>query len=168
MDLRRASIRGNLSRCKQLVEKGANPQSKDADGQTPLMFAVKMGHIRVYKWLVGLGIDLNARRRWGDDAWTVAVKYGRFRAALFLHVNGAIPETKQLDHFFETPSNRAKAGTFPGRSRLDQVRNVLAAAKKKVEARRKEVVDSLEHASPTMPKGVVSIVNDMLGLNQMQ
>lgn len=57
---------------------------RDQYGNTPLMYAVRNGHIKVAEWLVSLGADVNAVNINGDSALFIAIRFKHPLTALFL------------------------------------------------------------------------------------
>lgn len=56
-----SSYGNNLDQVKYLVEKGADMNAKNIDGQTSLMKASRFGHLNIVKYLVEKGADVNAK-----------------------------------------------------------------------------------------------------------
>ena len=50
--LHRAALAGNVERVKELLKKGANPNTQDKYGWTPLHKAALRGHVDVVKLLL--------------------------------------------------------------------------------------------------------------------
>ena len=64
-----AAKKGKLDICKQLVlEKGADINTKDCDGNTALMFAIWIGAFELVTLLVKAGADVNAKDNDGRTA----------------------------------------------------------------------------------------------------
>ena len=66
--IRKAVEAGNIEAVKQAVADGADVDSKNAEGQTPLCRAVQYGKKDVIKLLIEEGADVNARMNFGDTA----------------------------------------------------------------------------------------------------
>jgi predicted nucleic acid-binding OB-fold protein len=56
-----AARKGDVAVVKDLLDKGANVNSKNRYGSTPLFFACDRGHLEVVKLLLDRGADMNAR-----------------------------------------------------------------------------------------------------------
>ena len=63
-----AANSGNIEAVKQAVADGADVDSKNAEGQTPLCRAVQYGKKDLIKLLIEEGADVNARMNFGDTA----------------------------------------------------------------------------------------------------
>jgi ankyrin repeat protein len=61
-ELHFAAFMGNLSKVKMFIEEGADVDSKDGQGRTPLLFAALGGNKQVVEFLVDKGADINARK----------------------------------------------------------------------------------------------------------
>lgn len=75
---------------------GVNPNSKDADGETPLLAAAAKGHEAVVKLLVAInGIDLNSKDNDGMTplSWAVAYKHEAV-VKLLVTTDGVDPDYK--------------------------------------------------------------------------
>jgi ankyrin repeat protein len=56
-DLHRAALAGNAERVKELLKKGADPNTQNKDGNTPLHWAAYKGHVNVVRLLLVHGAD---------------------------------------------------------------------------------------------------------------
>jgi ankyrin repeat protein len=56
-----AARENNLTEVSRLLSVGADANSKDDDGETPLHWASMMGHVQVFKELVDHGADIEAK-----------------------------------------------------------------------------------------------------------
>mmetsp|Transcript_4122 Transcript_4122/g.4534 ORF Transcript_4122/g.4534 Transcript_4122/m.4534 type:complete len:134 (-) Transcript_4122:53-454(-) len=65
---------GQVEIVKYLISKGANVNSKDKFGITPLLAATYEGHFEVVKYLVSVGADLKAKGPDGTTAKEAAEK----------------------------------------------------------------------------------------------
>jgi ankyrin repeat protein len=81
--LHAASDRGNLAACKELIKNGANINSVDLDGFTPLLGAVSSQNSELVKLFLKKGAvkDIKAKVSYGnvsagDDAISLAEKLG--------------------------------------------------------------------------------------------
>jgi ankyrin repeat protein len=61
---------------KALIDKGADVNAKDKDGQTALMLAAGGGYTEIVKALIEKGADVNAKNNTGDTALSLAKKGG--------------------------------------------------------------------------------------------
>jgi ankyrin repeat protein/beta-lactamase regulating signal transducer with metallopeptidase domain len=68
--LHEAASDGDIEQVKLLISKGADINSKDPDGQTPLHLAARHGQIRVAELLIAKGADVNARDKRGERGET--------------------------------------------------------------------------------------------------
>jgi ankyrin repeat domain-containing protein 50 len=104
--LRRASARGQVEVVKLLLEKGAELESKDSNGRTPLSWAAEKGHEAVVKLLLEKGAELESK---GSNDWTPlswAAENGQEAVVKLLLEKGAELESK--DRWFgRTPLSLA-------------------------------------------------------------
>jgi len=84
-----------------LLANGAQMDSLDHNGCTPLMIAVANGHVAVVEALVGAQADLNAMDHEGNCALGYAVHFGRDYIAELLTAAGAVlvHESTGIDDF---------------------------------------------------------------------
>ena len=61
-DLHSAALVGYAERVKELLKKGADPNTQAKDGETPLHIAASMGHVDIVKLLLEHGADPNIQR----------------------------------------------------------------------------------------------------------
>jgi ankyrin repeat protein len=64
----KASAKGDVETAQALLAGGANPNFKNANGQTPLMFAAAVGHSSVVKILLNSDADPNVQDEMGRTA----------------------------------------------------------------------------------------------------
>lgn len=64
-ELMKACGQGNAERVKQLLQKGADINAGDTDGDTALMYAAQSGHTEIVKVLAELGADINTANKTG-------------------------------------------------------------------------------------------------------
>jgi ankyrin repeat protein len=58
-----------------LLDAGADPDTRNPDGETPLMAVARTGNLEAAKLLLDAGADVNARELWGDQSavmWAAA------------------------------------------------------------------------------------------------
>jgi ankyrin repeat protein len=58
-ELLEAAESGNINSLEGLISKGADVNSTDSSGNTPLLMAAKFGHIEYAKTLLNIGADIN-------------------------------------------------------------------------------------------------------------
>ncbi|MHC4167917.1 MAG: ankyrin repeat domain-containing protein [Planctomycetota bacterium] len=82
-------MQGRLDAVRSLLEKGAEANTKDKRGETPLHYAAQHGGIRFAKLLIANGAEINARNHRGETPLCVAVRWGYQDIAELLLENGA-------------------------------------------------------------------------------
>jgi serine/threonine-protein phosphatase 6 regulatory ankyrin repeat subunit C len=60
-DLHEAALAGGAERVKELLKKGADPNTQDKKGRTPLHWAAYIGHFDVVELLLKHGADPNIK-----------------------------------------------------------------------------------------------------------
>ncbi|MEM4137926.1 MAG: ankyrin repeat domain-containing protein, partial [Candidatus Anstonellaceae archaeon] len=80
---------GDIQQVKQLIEKGANINSTDKYGYTPLHFAAKSGNTKVAEFLIKSGSDVNAKNKDGYTPLHFAAQSGNIELAEFLIKSGS-------------------------------------------------------------------------------
>jgi ankyrin repeat protein len=80
---------GHIEVVKLLVDKGANLNAKDQNGQTPLMKTAASGQLDIVKILVERGADLTLTDERGDTALSMASKGLRSKVVDLLKARGA-------------------------------------------------------------------------------
>ena len=90
---------GDLDKVRSEIEAGKNVDSKDAAGQTSLMYAAETGRMDVLKYLISKGADVNAESQgYGrGSALIYAASSNRLEAMKFLIENGADASIKNRD-----------------------------------------------------------------------
>jgi ankyrin repeat protein len=88
---------------RDLIQKGADPDTKDNSGRTPLIRAAKMGYSGVNPfdcgfliWLIGKGANINAADDNGYTALMFATSNGHAKEVKILLENGADPNIKAI------------------------------------------------------------------------
>jgi len=80
---------GNERNVKGLLDRGANPNLSDADGDTPLHGAAQRGNVKLLQMLLASGANPNAKNKAGGTALMWAGVYGQEEAARVLIEKGA-------------------------------------------------------------------------------
>lgn len=88
-DLVHSAKNGDVARVKTMLAQGKNVNTKDNDGDTPLMWAALEGHLKVVKILLAHGADVNAIDKYGDTALYYAKFYGDPKIIRILKQAGA-------------------------------------------------------------------------------
>jgi len=86
-----------VERVKELLEKGADPNTQDEKGRTPLYWAASEGHVDVVRLLLERGVDPNTQDEFGDTPLHEAAYKGRVDVVELLLVRGADPNVKDGD-----------------------------------------------------------------------
>ena len=113
-DLRDAIDNGQLEKVVQLLDQGADINSPDAYGFTPLIWAVSGSNIEIFKYILKKGADVNFVNKDGGSALYYAVTNQKIAQLELLLKKGASPNVTFLDD--STPLSYAKArdwGEFP-------------------------------------------------------
>lgn len=111
-----AADAGDQQEVLRLLNLGADVNTRDADGVTPLMFASEQGHLNVVKTLVINGADINLKPKNGIGAFTSAVRARRFEIVEYLWEKGA--NVDETDNDLLTPLLHAVAYTDVPMTRL--------------------------------------------------
>ena len=93
-----AAFRGRTETVKNLLAKGADPNSRDDIGQTALMGAARNGHVQTVKVLLEAGADVNVKLH--ATNWTallLAAFYGHAKVVETLLSHGADPKVKDSE-----------------------------------------------------------------------
>ncbi|MDF9428284.1 ankyrin repeat domain-containing protein [Cupriavidus gilardii] len=70
--LQAAAAKGDAATVALLLKQGANVESRDDSGATPLLIATRHNHIEAARLLIDAGADVNARDRIQDSAYLYA------------------------------------------------------------------------------------------------
>jgi ankyrin repeat protein len=76
-DLLVAASAGHATEVSRLIAAGADLESRDAQGRTPLLLAVAGNHVAVARALLAAGASLNAQAANRDTPWLLAGASGR-------------------------------------------------------------------------------------------
>ncbi len=75
-DLHKVALLGDAERVKELLKKGADPNTQDEKGQTPLHIAASEGHVDVVKLLLVYGADPTVKDKDGKTPLDLARAWG--------------------------------------------------------------------------------------------
>lgn len=94
LQLHQAAASGDVAGVTAALSRGVDPDSRDADGWTPLMLAAYGGYVGVLRTLVSAGADIDARKGFvflghGETALIWAAREGRVEAVAQLLSSGA-------------------------------------------------------------------------------
>ena len=87
--LHEAAGRGDTAKVQLLLDKGADINAKDSNGETALMEAADNGHLEVVKQLLAKGADVNAKSSYGYTALLYAADQGHTECVGLLLDGGA-------------------------------------------------------------------------------
>jgi len=111
IQLLNASKKGYVNKIKELLDRGANKDSKDNAGLTPLIRASRNGNAEVVKLLLDAGADKDAK---DNDGWTpliLASLFGKTKVVKLLLEYGADKDSKS--NYGSTPLIRASSLGYP-------------------------------------------------------
>jgi ankyrin repeat protein len=108
---------------RKLLERGADPNLGDQDGDTPLHGAAMRGNVKLLQMLLDKGADPNAKNKLGGTALMWAGTYGQEEAARVLLEKGAEPTLK--DH------NGITASGWAAKNHNDNLARLVRDAEKK-------------------------------------
>ena len=80
----KAATHGDLEKVEFLVRSGADIETRDDDGRTPLLNAAANGHLKVVKFLVDHGADTGVRDKVGRTPLSLAAYYEELKVVKFL------------------------------------------------------------------------------------
>ncbi|MDB6077019.1 MAG: ankyrin repeat protein [Akkermansiaceae bacterium] len=89
-----AARAGNLEKLEWLVRQGVDPDARDSNGYTPLIYATTWSrdkHVAVVDFLIALGADVKARTSYGESPLANSLSTGRYDIAQRLIDAGADP-----------------------------------------------------------------------------
>nr|WP_173978141.1 ankyrin repeat domain-containing protein [Magnetospirillum sp. UT-4] len=76
---------GNLDYVRGLLRDGANPNTRDDKGWTPLHAAAEVGNAQATRILLDANADVTQKNRYGEKAESVAIRKGYIEIAKLLH-----------------------------------------------------------------------------------
>lgn len=114
---------GDETNVKSLLERGANPNLSDADGDTPLHGAVQRGNVMLLQMLLAAGADPNTKNKAGGTALMWAGVYGQAEAARVLIEKGADANLKD--------EQGLTASAWAAKNKRDELVRLLREAEKK-------------------------------------
>lgn len=92
-----ATIQGDAERVQKLLRSGADPNQRDPEGQTALLFSAFYGHLEVTRVLLENGAEVDARAGSGPTALILAANKGNLEIASLLLAKGADVNAAQED-----------------------------------------------------------------------
>jgi len=87
-----AVLTGDPDAARRLLQQGADPNQRNPEGATPVMFVspgAQAGYVAVADALIAAGADVNAVNNKGETAASLALRYGRMDALVCLIGHGA-------------------------------------------------------------------------------
>lgn len=100
ISIHEAALNGKLSDVTQLLERGTDPNLKDEEGRTPLMYAAFNGYTEIMQKLIEKGALVDLRDAYGRTALMLASS-GPFPAAVKLLLgNKADPDLADTEEHF--------------------------------------------------------------------
>jgi ankyrin repeat protein len=104
-----ASASGDLTGLKQAVAQGASVNSADADGWTPLMIALSLGHEDCVQWLLSQGADVKTKNAQGYSPLYFAVIHQQEQRVANFLAKGANPNCGRHGIFTGRPTDIGSA-----------------------------------------------------------
>jgi len=95
--LREAALIGDLHLAEELLKQGTDPDERDADGRTPLHYALERCHVEVAELLLKHGADPNIRDKDGHTPIYYAARNACLDGVLLLLKHGAVVYPEILD-----------------------------------------------------------------------
>ncbi|MGE0187718.1 MAG: ankyrin repeat domain-containing protein [Steroidobacteraceae bacterium] len=83
-ELQMASANGDVQRVVDLLNYGADVNSRTITGTTALMYAVRNNHVEVAKKLIDAGIDVEAHSDNKKTAYSIAMRFGHIELAEYI------------------------------------------------------------------------------------
>ncbi|OJJ07505.1 hypothetical protein ASPVEDRAFT_367534 [Aspergillus versicolor CBS 583.65] len=104
-----SSYCGHYAIAKELIEQGADVDSKDSVyGQTPLSWAVGCGHLEVVKLLIQTGkVDIDSKDKFGQTPLLLAAVYGYLEVVKLLIQTGKVDIDSKDSEYGRTPLSLA-------------------------------------------------------------
>ncbi|MCX6774435.1 MAG: ankyrin repeat domain-containing protein [Candidatus Micrarchaeota archaeon] len=99
--LREASEKDDQVDIENLIKAGADVNSKDSGGWTPLMFAAQSGHMGICNLLIEKGAKIDAREENGRNAIMIAYQAGYILAAQFIGIMNIVGIEKGQEFLYE-------------------------------------------------------------------
>jgi len=154
-DLHSAAFEGDAERVRELLKKGADPNTQDKYGWTPLHDAAREGRVDVVKLLLEHGADPNVKNKDGNTLLHWTADEGRVEVARLLLEHGVDPNTQDKDG--ETPLHLA---AFWGHV---EVARLLLEHGANPTVKNKDGKTPLDLAREEGYDGVVSLIEEWLG-----
>jgi ankyrin repeat protein/serine/threonine protein kinase len=117
-ELLEAAEYGDLIKVRIALKKGANPNARRFNGETPLHNAAQKGHVEIVKLLLKRGANPNAKDNYGWTPLHIAAQKGHVEIVKLLLEHGADPNAK--DNYGRTPLHNAASEGY-----VDVVRVLL-------------------------------------------
>lgn len=115
-DLIWAIEKGNLHDVSKLLKKGADPDTPNQQGYTPLMMAAQTQNPKLANLLIDAGADVHIRNQYGETAIMLASYHGQTEMVRQFYVKGA-----EINHSGWNPLLYAATG-----GHLDTIRLLLS------------------------------------------
>ncbi|HEV2601147.1 MAG TPA: ankyrin repeat domain-containing protein [Candidatus Babeliales bacterium] len=85
-----------IEQIKKILAKGVDINIRNEDGQTPLIYAAKMGKLDVVQFLVAQGADINIQDQLGRTSLMYAIKLSKLDVVKFLIEKGAAVDVQDI------------------------------------------------------------------------